>query len=264
MQRVTRKVFSAPAQPAELDPWDGVLVVDKPSGMTSHDVVAMIRRQFKIPKVGHGGTLDPQATGLLLILLGRGTKLSDELMASDKVYEGEMLLGVTTDSQDADGAVVSERDPSGVTSEALSAALAKYTGDMMQTPPMVSAVKVNGVPLYKMARKGKVVEREPRFVHVYEFRLISLEMPRARFVVRCTKGTYVRTLCADVGEALGCGAHLSALRRTRSGMFSIEEALPLDTLLGLTVGGLVEKVISVRKLRLRGLAPAPVSRRGEG
>lgn len=134
----------------------------------------------------------------------------------------------------------------------------------MQTPPMVSAVKVNGVPLYKMARKGKVVEREPRFVHVYEFRLISLEMPRARFVVRCTKGTYVRTLCADVGEALGCGAHLSALRRTRSGMFSIEEALPLDTLLGLTVGGLVEKVISVRKLRLRGLAPAPVSRRGEG
>ncbi len=231
----------------EMDPFDGVLLVDKPAGPTSHDVVARIRKHFGIRKVGHGGTLDPQATGLLVILLQRGTKLSERLMGTDKVYEGVIHLGIATDSQDADGNVVSESDASHVTREMLEAEIAKLRGDVYQVPPMVSAVKVEGVPLYKRARKGQTVEREPKLVHVYEFRVATFEAPRAAFVVKCSKGTYVRTLCADVGEALGCGAHLAALRRTVSGDLSVEDALPLDALLRLSRDELMDRVLPVTR-----------------
>lgn len=238
--------FSQPAPPRPSDPFDGVLLVDKPSGPTSHDIVARIRKTFRFKKVGHGGTLDPQATGLLLILLGRGTKLSDLFISSDKTYEGTCTLGVATDTQDADGKVTEERDPGSVTADQIEAEMRKLTGDLMQTPPMVSAVKVDGVPLYKRARKGQTVKREPRLIHVYEFTLTRFELPEADFVLRCTKGTYVRTLCADIGEALGCGAHLSRLRRTVCGEMVIEDAKPVDELLRMERNDLARHIIPVR------------------
>ena len=222
---------------------DGLLLVDKPAGLTSHDVVDHVRRQFRFPKVGHGGTLDPMATGLLVLLIGRGTKRSEQVMNSDKVYEGVLRLGVTTDTEDVDGRVVQERDPSGVTADALQAAIAKRQGDLMQTPPMVSAVKRDGVPLYKLARKGKTVEREPRLIHVYEFVLLGFDPPDAAFRLRCTKGTYVRTLAAEIGEELGCGAFLRSLRRTASGDFRVEDALPLEDILRMAPEDLLPKIL---------------------
>lgn len=231
---------------------NGMLLVDKPSGMTSHDVVDKIRRTFKLPKVGHGGTLDPQATGLLIIMLGQGTKLSNRIMGSDKVYEGVMRLGVSTDSQDVDGNIVEERDFSGVTREDVEEEMRSLTGDIMQTPPMVSAVKKNGVPLYKLARKGKTVKREPRLIHVYNFSLLSFELPDASFRLRCSKGVYVRTLCHDIGEKLGCGAHLKELRRTESGQFNVEDAALLDDILKMDVQELRNIVIPVYKMASSG------------
>ena len=216
---------------ASLGPLDGLLLVDKPSGPTSHDVVAQIRRRFRIPKVGHGGTLDPMATGLLVILLGKGTKISDRVMGHDKIYEGTFRLGVETDSQDADGQVVAEKDPAAVAVEAIVAQMQARLGDQMQLPPMVSAIKIAGVPLYKLARKGETVERQPRLIHVYRFELLEYAPPDVRFVVECTKGTYVRTLAHDIGQALGVGAHLVALRRTRIGQLDVARAQPLAELL---------------------------------
>lgn len=209
----------------------GILLVDKPSGPTSHDLVARVRGRFKVKKVGHGGTLDPMATGLLILLLGKATKLSDRVMGHDKVYEGALRLGVETDTQDAEGEVVATRDPSGITREALLGAMQALEGDILQTPPMVSARKINGVPLYKLARAGQTVPREPRPVYVYRFDLLSFDPPDASFRVACTKGTYVRTLAHDVGRALGCGAHLAALRRTRVGDFDVSAAHPFDALM---------------------------------
>lgn len=234
--------------PPRTDPFDGILLVDKPAGPTSHDVVDKIRRHFRFKKVGHGGTLDPAATGLLVIMLGRGTRLSARFMSSDKTYEGVMHLGISTDSQDADGQVVREADPSGITREQLERELAACRGDMYQTPPMVSAVKIAGVPLYKLARKGEDVERKPRFIHVYEFRMLDFDLPRASFVLRCTKGTYVRTLCHDIGERLGVGAHLEKLRRTESGGFSVGQATPLDALLQRDTMQLVDLVIPMHAI----------------
>ncbi len=216
--------------PHQPDP-DGILLMDKPREWTSHDLVAKIRNHFQLNKVGHGGTLDPNATGLVALLIGRGTKLSAKLMGGDKTYEGEILLGVETDSQDTDGETVAEKDPSGVTEEQLRAEMKKALGDQMQMPPMVSAIKKNGVPLYKLARKGQEVEREPRFIHIYKFALHEFNPPRATFEVMSTKGTYVRTLAHDLGRRLGCGACLSELRRTQSGEFSLSNAWELDDVL---------------------------------
>ena len=238
-----------PPPPRAANPWDGVLIVDKPSGPTSHDVVDRLRRTFGIDKVGHGGTLDPQATGVLILLLGRGTKLSDQFISSDKIYEGTLRLGIATDSHDADGAVLSEADSSRVTRAQLEAEMRKLTGDLMHVPPMVSAVKVSGVPLYKRARKGQTVERAARLVHVYEFKLLSFDPPHAEFRMRCTKGTYVRKLCHDVGEALGCGAHLSRLRRTASGAITIEQAAPLAQILALDPEALRARIIPMNRFR---------------
>lgn len=232
----------------ELDALDGLVLVDKPAGPTSHDIVDEIRRCFRLEKVGHGGTLDPMATGLLIILLGRGTKLSNYVMGADKVYEGLMHLGVSTDTEDLDGKVVAEAEYGGVTRESVEREMAKLIGDQMQTPPMVSAVKLDGVPLYKLARKGKTVEREPRLIHVYEFKLLDFNLPWVRFRLRCTKGTYVRTLCADIGRTLGCGAYLEQLRRTESGSMKVENAIGFEEILKLDAGQLSEHVIPIHQL----------------
>lgn len=238
--------------PRAPDPWDGLLLVDKAAGPTSHDVVDAVRGHFHISKVGHGGTLDPGATGLLVLLLGRATKLSQQVMSTDKTYEGTMELGVSTDSHDADGAVLARREPSGVTQDALLAAMRKWTGDVMQIPPMVSAVKRNGVALYKMARKGQEIDREPRPLHIFEFALLAYQPPLARFRVRCSKGTYVRTLCHDVGEDLGCGAHLRTLHRTRSGTFDVKDAVRFEDLFDLTQMDLLDRIRPLHEVRLQG------------
>lgn len=224
---------------------NGILLVDKPAGCTSHDVVARIRRTFGIRKVGHGGTLDPMATGLLILLLGRGTKLSQRIMGADKTYEGTIHLGVQTDSQDRDGKVTEERDASHVTEDALRQAMAGFLGDQMQTPPMLSAIKQDGVPLYKLARKGQVVERKDRLIHVFEFTLLDYTPPLVSFRLRSTKGTYVRTIAADLGDRLGSGAHLASLRRTGSGSFRIEDALALDQLCSLPSDELIHRTLPV-------------------
>ena len=232
----------------QLSPFDGVLLVDKPPRLTSHDVVDRLRRHFGFHKVGHCGTLDPAATGLLLIVLERATKLQDRLMLDDKTYEGTLQLGIATDSQDADGEITAEKPVPPLTVADIEAIFAKFTGDIQQMPPMVSAKKIGGVPLYKLARKGKTVERELRNVHIYNFQLLKFESPRAEFRVTCTKGTYVRTICHDIGEQLGCGGHLAALRRTRSGRFDVKDAHKLDELLLLNRQVLQPRIIPILEL----------------
>lgn len=227
----------------EPDPFDGILLIDKPTDWTSHDVVAKIRNYFKFNKVGHGGTLDPLATGLLVLLIGKGTKLSDRIMGGDKTYEGTMRLGVTTNSQDRDGDVLEEKDASHITREQVEAAIQNYLGDIEQIPPMVSAIKKDGVPLYKLARQGKEIEREPRKIHVYSFEVTRFENPLVDFRVKSTKGTYVRTLAHDVGHDLGVGASLDALRRTESGPLSLEKAHTMEELLECDRDSIGEKMI---------------------
>lgn len=231
-----------------LQAFDGALLVDKPPGPTSHDVVDRVRRRFGIRKVGHAGTLDPNATGLLVLLLGRGTKLSEKLMAADKVYEGTLKLGETTDTYDADGVITATAPVPPLTLEDLNVAAAAFEGDLMQAPPMVSAAKVGGVPLYKLARKGVEVERKPRLVHVYSFRFAAYQEPLGTFRVSCTKGTYVRSLVHDLGRKLGCGAHLATLRRIASGPLKVEDALPLEAVLALPPAELQRRVIPLIQL----------------
>ncbi len=207
----------------------GLLLVDKPAGMTSHDVVDRIRKAAGIRRVGHTGTLDPAATGLLLVCLGKATRLSEHLTGLDKTYEGIMRLGVVTDSFDLDGEVIEENTvPADMTAERIQAACMPYVGEIMQVPPMVSAVKVGGERLYKKARKGETVEREPRPVRVYAFDVVEYTAPDARVRVRCGRGTYVRSLCHDIGQELGCGAVLAGLRRTAVGRHEVTAALPVD------------------------------------
>ena len=232
----------------EFTAFDGAILVDKPAGPTSHDVVDAIRRQFGIKKVGHCGTLDPNATGLLIIVLGRGTKLSERLMGDDKVYEGTVKFGEATDSHDADGELTGSLPVMPMTLEQLNEEAATFVGDQMQVPPMVSAIKKNGVPLYKIARQGLEVEREPRLIHIYNFRFTEYAEPLGKFRVACTKGTYIRSLAHDLGQKLGCGAHLTALRRCASGKFEVADALPLKALLQLNDLQLEKKVIPYLKL----------------
>jgi len=232
---------------------DGVLLVDKEPGMTSHDVVAITRRALDTRKVGHCGTLDPLATGLLLITIGRGTKIQDLLMSEDKEYVGTMLLGSVTDSQDADGEVTSSCPVPELSREAIDAAFAKFHGDFYQTPPMVSAIKKDGVPLYKLARQGKEVEREPRFVHVYAHEILAVRLPEIDFRVVCSKGFYVRTYAHEIGRELACGAHLKALRRTKSGRFSVEGAITIPELKAGPSEAVAQRVLSLPAVsRLRG------------
>ena len=207
---------------------NGILLVDKPAGITSHDVVDKIRRAAGMRRIGHTGTLDPAATGLMVLCLGKATRLSEHLTGLDKVYEGAMRLGVVTDSYDLDGAVVEERPVPELDADALQRACDRFTGDIMQVPPMVSAVKVGGQRLYKMARQGQTVERPPRPVTIREFSVLGYEPPDVWLRVCCTSGTYVRALCHEVGQVLGCGAALASLRRTYVGKYAVENALPVD------------------------------------
>ena len=232
---------------------DGVLLVDKAPGLTSHDVVALVRRRLGFKKIGHCGTLDPLATGLLILVLGRGTKIQDLLMAEDKEYVGTMTLGVTTDSQDADGQAVETKPVSDFSREQIEAAFAKFDGDFYQMPPMVSAIKKEGVPLYKLARQGKTVEREPRFVHVFAHEIKAVRLPDIDFRVVCSKGFYVRTYAHDIGAELGCGAHLKTLRRTKSGRFDLTRAITVEELRTKEPREISAKILSLPEVsRLRG------------
>ena len=232
---------------------DGVLLVDKAAGMTSHDVVALVRHRLQIRKVGHCGTLDPIATGLLLLTLGRGTKIQDLLMSEDKEYAGTLTLGATTDTQDRAGQIIQERPVPPLTEENVRAAFEKFRGDFYQLPPMVSAIKQGGVPLYKLARQGKTVEREPRLVHVYSYTIQRIASPDIDFSVACSKGFYVRTYAHDIGEELGCGAHLKELRRTRSGRFRVEGAVTIDELQNSDPVDILGRILTLPEVsRMRG------------
>jgi tRNA pseudouridine55 synthase len=239
--------YKSQGPPREKDLLEGILVVDKPLGPTSHDIVDRVRKVFGIRKVGHGGTLDPLATGVLVLLLGKATRMASLFLGSDKGYEGTVRLGASTDSHDAAGEVTREGDFSAVTAERLEEVMQGFTGDMMQEPPMVSAIKVDGIPLYKRARKGQTIKREPRLIHVYEFSMKRFELPDADFAMRCTKGTYVRKLCDDIGETLDCGAHLSRLRRTASGDLRIEDALPMNELLAMSPDELAGHILPISR-----------------
>ncbi len=206
---------------------NGVVVIDKPAGVSSANAVERVRRALRVDRAGHGGTLDPLATGVLAICVGSGTKLAQFLLADDKAYEAEGLLGVETDTLDRTGRVVAEH-PVSVTREALEAVLAGMLGAQAQVPPMYSAIKQGGVRLYHRARAGEEVERTPRQIRIDQLALLAFDPPRFRIAIACSKGTYVRSLVADIGRAVGAGAHLAELRRTRSGRFTIEQAVPLD------------------------------------
>src|SRR5256886_5159302 len=232
---------------------DGVLLVDKAAGMTSHDVVAIVRRRLQMKKVGHCGTLDPIATGLLLLTLGRGTKIQDLLMSEDKEYSGTMILGIETDTQDRAGKILQERPVPPLDEATVRAAFEKYAGDFYQMPPMVSAIKQGGVPLYKLARQGKTVEREPRLVHVYRYSIDRLALPEIDFTVVCSKGFYVRTYAHDIGTELGCGAHLYSLRRVKSGRFDVANAISVEQIKNGEPSEIAARVLSLPQVsRMRG------------
>jgi tRNA pseudouridine55 synthase len=207
---------------------DGVLIVHKEAGWTSHDVVAKIRALLKESKVGHAGTLDPSATGVLPILVGRATRIAEYLVDWDKEYRAQLRLGETTDTQDATGQLLVSLDPRGVTEGDLQTVLARFRGIQQQLPPMYSAVKVGGQRLYKAARAGKTIDRTERSIVIHALELVSFDSPNATLRVVCSKGTYVRTLCADIGQALGVGGHLVTLERRRVGPLSIEHALTIE------------------------------------
>ncbi len=209
---------------------DGILVVDKPADWTSHDVVNFVRMRFHIKKVGHSGTLDPMATGVLVLLLGRATKLAKKFMEDDKEYQATLTLGIRTDTSDSYGNILEKKDRLDVSIEDIKKVFKEFVGELMQVPPMVSALKHEGKRLYELARQGKVVERKPRKIHIYELEIIRFNLPGVSFRVRCSKGTYIRTLSEEIGEKLGCGAHLSMLRRIMSGKFSIDTASTIETL----------------------------------
>lgn len=212
---------------------NGILVVNKPSGWTSHDVVKKIKNHFKLGKIGHAGTLDPNATGVLVLCIGAATRFVSFLPSDPKEYEGEMVLGVTTDTLDVTGKTLSE-EPANLSREELCRAFRRFQGYMNQTPPMFSAVKVKGAPLYVLARQGKDIERKPKKVQIFELKILDVlegEYQKILFKVVCSKGTYVRSLCSDIGHYLGCGACMGDLVRTKSGRFALDEAHTLKELL---------------------------------
>lgn len=213
---------------------EGVLLIDKPCGLTSHDVVDKVRRKLKMKRIGHAGTLDPMATGLLIMLVGKATKLSQYLMSLDKTYEGTIKLGESTNTYDGEGEVMTKRSVPSLTLEEVAAVVSSYLGDQYQKPPMFSAVKINGQPLYKMARQGKEVEREPRFIRISRFDVVRFDSPEVDFSLDCTKGTYVRSLANDIGEKIGCGGYLSGLRRIASDKFNLNDAIRLERFLEAT------------------------------
>ena len=209
---------------------NGIVIVDKPQDWTSQDVTARLRRVFNTRRIGHGGTLDPMATGVLPVFVGRATRGVEFFEHAEKTYETVLRLGITTDTEDISGTVLTQQDAF-VTGEQLEQVLQRFRGDILQVPPMYSALKVGGQKLYDLARKGKEVERQPRPITIHELTLLGMEAEGIRLRVRCSKGTYIRTLCKDIGEALGCGGCMAALRRVTAGEYTIEESVPLQQLL---------------------------------
>ena len=208
----------------------GVLNLNKPPRLTSRQAVDRVKRILNVKKAGHGGTLDPDATGVLLICLGDGTKLFEALQVGTKEYEGALILGITTDTLDASGQIIETADTSQITPDRVRSVCQQFVGEIEQMPPMFSAVKHKGKPLYKLARRGIEVERRSRRIFIESIELLLFNIPEIRFRVVCSKGTYLRVLAADIGAALGCGAHLSELTRTRSGVFKIEGAHTFESL----------------------------------
>lgn len=228
---------------------NGVINIYKEKGFTSHDVVAKLRGIVGQKKIGHTGTLDPDAEGVLPVCLGRATKLCDMLTDKDKTYEAVLLFGKTTDTQDISGTVLEEKDTSLLTVEKIEECIRAYIGEYEQVPPMYSALKVNGKKLYELAREGKEVERKARKVQIYDIQIKKIEIPRVTMEVTCSKGTYIRTLCHDIGQKLGCGGTMKSLKRTRVGIFTIDGALKLSRLEELAAQGLLEeKVIPVEAM----------------
>ncbi|MDO3376680.1 tRNA pseudouridine(55) synthase TruB [Geoalkalibacter halelectricus] len=240
---------------------DGLLLIDKPRGITSHDVVARVRRILRTRRVGHTGTLDPMATGVLPVAVGRATRLVEFLMADSKTYRATLKLGEITDTQDADGQIVERRQVSDITQERVVAACRAFLGDIAQTPPMYSALKKDGVPLYRLARQGIEVERAARRVRIERIDLLSWELPFLEIEVDCSKGTYIRTLAHDLGAFLGPGAHLVQLCRTRSGAFSLEECLDLENLSADACPGATPGFLELSEI-LRGVSRLAVDEAG--
>ena len=207
----------------------GIILVNKPKGMTSHDVVDFARNRLGIRKIGHAGTLDPMATGLLILLVGKATKLSSRFAELDKEYEATLHLGVRTDTGDAEGKIIEER-PVAVSEKEIYEAFSRFIGEIEQVPPMISAIRYKGRRLYELARKGITIPRSPRKVKIYRLEVNHIDLPEVSFTVACSKGTYIRKLCEDIGELLGCGAYQSRLHRLRIGSFSVKEAIELEEL----------------------------------
>ncbi|MBI1911865.1 MAG: tRNA pseudouridine(55) synthase TruB [Deltaproteobacteria bacterium] len=232
---------------------NGVLIVDKPKGWTSHDAVAAVKRKLGAKKVGHLGTLDPLATGVLVLVIDGATKFATSLDTGQKEYLSTLKLGEETDSYDTEGKVVFTGDYSNITAEDIKKALGTFTGKIQQVPPMYSAIKKGGTPLYKLARKGVVLEREPREVEIFSLEVTRIELPLVEFRVACSKGTYIRSICHDTGKILGCGAHLTELKRLACGDFKIEDAVTPE----LTGEQLREKIIPLEEALRRASLQAP-------
>lgn len=223
---------------------DGILVINKPLGKTSHDMVYFARRLFGIKKIGHTGTLDPDATGVLPICIGRATKTADMLTESDKSYRAELVLGMTTDTLDASGEILTEQ-PVNVSEAEIEKAIKSFIGEISQIPPMFSAIKKDGKKLYELARRGETVERQPRKVTIYDIKISEIDMQKGSAIidVDCSKGTYIRTLCDDIGMKLGCGAYMNSLVRTKSAGFDLENAYTVDELLEMKEKGELESAV---------------------
>jgi len=223
---------------------DGILLINKPAGLTSHDVVLRIRRKTHQQKVGHAGTLDPLATGVLIMVLGKATKLVNKLINDDKEYDVTFTLGVKTDTGDISGKILDKKEIIDINQQKIAAALQKFRGPLLQTPPMVSAKKHRGRPLYKYARQGKVIPREPKKIHIYKLELKDIDLPHISLHVHCSKGTYIRTLCEDIGSILGPGGCASKIHRTRSGKYSIEQTTSLVDLLNMTQADIGKRLLT--------------------
>lgn len=238
---------------------DGVLNINKPSGMTSHDVVERVRRILHERRIGHTGTLDPLATGVLVLCAGKATRIARFLEAGEKEYKAIMRLGVSTDTLDAEGQVVATKSYTPPGRQQIIDVMKQFTGSIMQRPPAYSAVKVAGVPSYRLAREGKAELLKPRQVTIFSIELTAFEDPLVSLSVRCSKGAYIRTLCAEIGDALGMGAHLSGLERTRSGRFSIERSVTLEQLQTMMAACTVEQALTTIDDALAAFPSVPIS-----
>jgi len=224
---------------------DGILIVNKPQGMTSHDVVDVVRRLYGTRKVGHAGTLDPMATGVLVVLIGKATKFSDRISASEKEYDATLTLGARSSTADAWGKLESTGKTIDFTDDEMRAVFGRFMGEIAQTPPDYSAKKINGEKMYNMARRGKTIDAKPQKIFIKDISISKISLPEVSFKLICSKGTYVRQICADIGDALNCGGYLSKLNRTRSGEFTLTQAKSLDELKNMDMAQLSERLLPV-------------------